>query len=217
MGVGCWVLGVGYGESYSAFEHSIMIDRAAKLISGLTSPFIVIPVFALWIIAHYSRTVSQFAVFSAPFLLLIIALPFCWIYAGVRRGKFTDMHVMMREQRAEPFVVATVGAAALTGVYLLINAPHPILVMAANLAINGVLFGLLSHYWKASMHAASYAAGVLIVSMTIDYRLAALGNLLPLIVWARIRRNRHNVVQALGAAVIVCVTTWGTCCVLGVK
>jgi hypothetical protein len=195
----------------------LMADRTAKLISGLSSPFIVITLFALWVIAHYSQSAGAFALYAIPFLLLIIALPFCWIYAGVRRGKFTDMHVMLREQRSEPFVVATVGAAALTGVYLLTGAPHPIMVMAANLAINGLLFGILTHYWKASMHSASFAAGVLIVSLMIDYRLASLGILLPMIVWARIRRKRHNVVQSLGAAVIVCASTWGVCLMMGVS
>jgi len=192
-----------------------MADRLAFFISGLSSPFVVITGFALWVIAYYSPSLQQCILLSFPFVLLIIALPFVWIYTGVRRGRFTDIHVMLREQRAEPFVVATIGAIILTGIYSAIRAPHPIIVMAANLVVNGLLFGVLTQYWKASMHAASFAAGVLIAAIMIDTRLAVLGALLPLIVWARIRRKRHSVAQTVGAVVIACVSTVLVCKVLG--
>ena len=194
---------------------SKIADRLAFLISGFSSPFVVITSFALWVIAYYSRTLQQTILLSFPFFLLIIALPFTWILTGVRRGKFTDMHVMLREQRSEPFVVATVGAIVLSGIYSAMGAPHAIFVMAVNLAINGLLFGVLTQYWKASMHAASFAAGVLIASLLIDVRLLALAALLPLIIWARITRKRHDLSQTVGAVVIACVLTWAVCRAMG--
>lgn len=199
----------------SSSKNKPIADRLAFIISGLSSPFLVITEFALAVIAHYSRTVQQAILLSFPFMLLIIVLPFVWIYTGVHRGKFTDIHVMIREQRTEPFVVATVGAIILTGVYAAMHAPHPVTVMAVNLAVNGVVFGVLSHYWKASMHAGSFAAGVLIAAVLIDVRLSALALLLPAVVWARIRRKRHDVAQTVGAVVIAGVSTGIVCVVFG--
>lgn len=187
------------------------LDTLAHLVSAITSPFVVICGFALWIIARYSRSGEEFALFGGAFVALIILLPFAWIQVGIRRGKYTDIHVMIKEQRFEPFVVATVGACLLVAFYLAMSAPRALTALAANLVVNGVVFAIVSRLWKISVHAASYAASVLIVTILIDHRLVALLVLLPLVIWARIRRQRHNVAQAIAAASIVCLTTWAIC------
>src|SRR5205085_5769 len=106
------------------------------------------------------------------------------IYVGVRRGKFTDIHVMIREQRVEPFVIATLGALLLVATYVVLRAPLALTTLAINLVVNGIVFALLSYKWKVSVHAAAFSASVLIVSLLIDHRLALLYLGLPVIVWA---------------------------------
>jgi hypothetical protein len=188
----------------------------AAAVSAITSPFVVICAFALWVIAYHCGSGARFVTLSVPFLVLIIGLPFVWILLGVRRGRFTDMHVMLREQRFEPFVVATAGAAGLTAVYLALGAPRPLTALAVDLVVNGALFGVISRAWKVSVHAAAYAAGVLTAAVLIDGRLAALFAAMPLVVWARVIRKRHDVPQSIAAAGIAIITTWGVFWAMGV-
>jgi hypothetical protein len=184
-----------------------VLDKLAFLVSALSSPFLVICGFALWVISQYAGSRTEFFYFSALFVISIIVVPLVWIQVGIRTGKFSDYHVMFKEQRFEPFVVATISAAIFTLAYIALGTPRELIALGVSLIANGTVFAILSKKWKVSIHAASYAAAVLIVAMLIDRQLYWLILLLPLIVWARIRRRRHNVGQALAAAVIVSAVT----------
>ena len=159
------------------------------------------------VIYYYSATITQFIYFSLPFFVLIIVLPLIWIYIGVRKGKFTDIHVAIKEQRSEPFIVATVGAILLTLIYITINTPRALIALSVNLVVSGLIFGILSKIWKVSIHAASFTASVIIVALLINLHFIWLLIGLPIIIWARIKRKRHNVSQSLIAAIIIAVTT----------
>lgn len=182
-------------------------DVAAFAVSAVASPFLTITACALAVIIGHTSSWSEATLYAAPFLGLTIVLPGAWIAVGVRTGRFTDPHVMVREQRAEPFLVANLGAAALMLVYIVLGAPVALKATAANMLANGLVFMAVTRFWKVSIHAAAFAASVLVAAALVHPALGWLGLGFPLVSWARLRRQRHSLAQALVAAALVLVSS----------
>ncbi|HUD20597.1 MAG TPA: hypothetical protein VMQ44_00840 [Candidatus Saccharimonadales bacterium] len=178
-----------------------MKSKVAKIISGVFSPYVVIPIFGVLAIAALSWH-DHFILWSLLFLILTVATPVVYVLVSYKRGKISDIHVAVKEQREKPFIVSTLGAAVLfiTYYYFVPQLAH----LAEALVLSGVVFALVTKYWKVSVHAAAFTGGVMIVSFV-------WGNpnwlwpllLLPVIIWARVVRERHNVAQSIAAAVLV--------------
>lgn len=190
-------------------------DKLAQIISTIASPFITIVVFGLLVIHAYSQTTADFLNYSILFILLTVLLPFIWIYIGVKTGKFTDLHVMIREQRTEPFIVAIIGAMLLLVIYYFIGAPMQLVTLAVTMIINGIVFIALTMMWKLSMHAAALSASVLIATLLINPLYALFFLLVPVVIWARLVRKRHSLGQGVVAIIIVLVVTFITIKVFG--
>ena len=177
--------------------------KFAKLISAISSPFIVLSVFGLWVIAFYSSSSRDFLIFGSSFVILTVLAPFLYVLAGVKSGKLSDLHIAVREQRDKPFLVAIFGTLLLILAYSLERAPTQLLDLAIIMLINGIVFYFITRYWKISIHAAAFLGSVIIVGILIDKSWLYLSLLLPLIIWARIKRQKHDVGQALLAALVV--------------
>jgi hypothetical protein len=65
------------------------------------------------------------------------------------------------------------------------------------------VFLAITYFWKISFHAAVYAGGVMMVAGLLGWKWLALEMFLPLIIWARLKRHRHSVWQAIGAVAII--------------
>ncbi len=184
-----------------------VVDLVAFVVSALASPFITVSACAVGVIARHTASIADAAVFGTLFFALVVVLPGVWIGIGVRRGRYTDPHVMLREQRAEPFLVANLGALALVLLYVVLRAPVALQAAAVNTLVNGVLFMLITRFWKVSIHSAAYATSVFLASALVHPAVAWLGLGFPVVVWARLHRQRHSLAQALTAAAVVLAST----------
>src|SRR5687767_5573412 len=112
----------------------------SKTVSILTSPFIIIPIVGLWVTFVYTHTIHSFLMLGMSFIVFIVFLPFIYVYIGVQRGHFTDLHVAIREQREKPFLISILGSVLLLFVYYLQNAPPEGFELATLLLANGIVF-----------------------------------------------------------------------------
>jgi hypothetical protein len=186
-----------------------MKERLAKLISEISSPFLMVFVFGLWAVAGSVSTAKDFLIFGGLCILLISFLPFLYILLQIKLGNISDIHVAVREQRSGPFIIATCGAVILALLYHFLSAPKELIALAIALIVSGTVFGVISGFWKVSIHAAAYTGAVVIVAFIINFSLLWLLVLLPVIIWARLIRKRHSVSQAIVASLLnaVCVAT----------
>ena len=180
----------------------------AKIISTITSPFIIIPIFGLWVTYAYTNTISSFLALGASFVVFIVLLPFVYVYSGVRNGHFTDLHLAIREQREKPFLVSILGAILLLFAYYFQNSPPEGIELTTLMLVNGIIFYLITRFSKISVHAAAFFGSTIVVSIFIDSRLMLLALLVPLIIWARLKRQKHNLSQAIFSIVVVGVITF---------
>ncbi len=179
-----------------------LLDRVAFVVSGFSSPFVVLPLFISVLIVHHGYTREQATAWAVITVGFLVGLPLLYIVRGLRRGTISDLHVGDLAQRRRPFLVAVFGAALAGLVLRLAGAPDDLQLGAAAVVINGGLFGLISLRWKISMHPSTLAACAVLCGMVLHPWWFAVLLLVPLVMWARVRRRRHDWAQGIIATLL---------------
>jgi membrane-associated phospholipid phosphatase len=129
-------------------------------------------------------------------------IPYGIVIAGVRRRRWTDRHVRVRQQRPVPFLAAI--ASFLAGLALLValGAPRPVvaLVVAMLTCLAATMFVTL--WWKLSLHAAAASGTVAILVLTFGPLLLLALPVVALVAWSRIRLGDHTPAQTLAGAAL---------------
>lgn len=180
-----------------------MQERLAKLISVLTSPFLVLAVFGIWTIGLLTVSATEFFRWAVPFFVFIVGIPLVAVLRGIKLGTIADLHIALREERTPPFIIAILSAVSLTAIYILLDAPHYLIALAVAVTVSGIVFGIITTFWKISIHAAAYTGSVLLTAQLVDLRYLYFLLFLPFVIWARYIRKRHSILQSLVATVVV--------------
>jgi hypothetical protein len=190
---------------------------AAFALSALLSPYLVIPVGTVGIVASQPVPPGQNArrsllLWTSLSVFFSTIVPALFVVIQMLRGKITDVHVMEREQRGGPFLVAIFSSALGAGVLKYMGAPFPVWSVGLVLAINGIIMLWITSAWKISIHVSVLSATVLAGIMLIDglprWQLAALVCLVPALIWARITRGRHSIWQGIGGCGVASLVTF---------
>ena len=138
-------------------------------------------------------------VLTATFCGLI---PYGIVIAGVKRRRWTDRHVRVRQERLVPFLAAI--ASFLTGLALLVALGAPRQLIAPVVAMLTCLAAtmLVTVWWKLSLHtaAASGTLAILVLSFGPPFILAL--PVVALVAWSRIRLSDDTPAQTLAGAVL---------------
>ncbi|MDF2441619.1 MAG: hypothetical protein JWN98_2603 [Abditibacteriota bacterium] len=195
------VVGVPVAVPVPVPPHVRLIQSIAFALSAVLSPYIVLPLGTITIIGSYEHVTRTFLVYAAASVFFSTILPALFVLFQIWRGKITDVHVMEREQRGGPFLVAIFSSALGAWVLKAMGAPMEVWGISAVLTINGVILTGITTVWKISMHVAVLSATVLanvVMIQGIDAR--PLFFLIPSLIWARVTRQRHTVWQGLAGA-----------------
>ncbi|MGC5022359.1 hypothetical protein [Micromonospora sp. DT47] len=144
-------------------------------------------------------------------VLFSAVVPYGIVLFGVRRGRLTDHHIGVREQRRGPLVGGLLSVLAGLAALVLLGAPRPLVAMVV------VMFGVLlvvtavNQVWKLSAHAAVSAGAVAVLVVVFGPALLVAFGLVALICWSRVRLGDHTTGQVLAgsaAGVLLAVPTW---------
>ncbi len=181
--------------------------RLAWLLSGLLSPFVLVPLFAALLIGELAADRWEFLKLYLLCVGCTAGVPAVYIGVNVYSGRITDMHVKLLEQRRGPFLAGLVGLALQAAALWLVQAPFPLSLYATVVLFNGALFARISQSWKISVHTGGLsgclAGAIAILGWSPWWLLLQV----PL-VWARAYRKRHHPSQGVGGAVLGFVPTW---------
>lgn len=186
----------------------VVYHTLAFAFSALLSPYLVIPLGTVGIVASQPAGARQLILWTTLSVLFSTGIPAIYVVIQILRGKITDVHVMEREQRGGPFLVAV--ASSFIGAVILraINAPPEVWSIGIVLGVNGIILSWITSFWKISMHVAVLSATVLAAVIVIPgvgvWRLIWL---IPALIWARVTRGRHSIGQGLAACVVACLVT----------
>ncbi|RLK24358.1 PAP2 superfamily protein [Micromonospora sp. M71_S20] len=171
----------------------------------LTAPVVLVSALTLAVGWHSAQGAHGLA-WGLLATLFVSGIPFAYILGGVRRGRLTDHHVGVREQRRVPLLFGLCSVAAGLALLAVLGAPRPVLALAAAGLVGLVVAVTVSHWWKMSIHSAVAAGTVVVLVLTFGAGLLATAPLLVLVGWSRVRLRDHTVPQvvaglALGALV----------------
>lgn len=178
-----------------------LVHAIAFALSAVLSPYIVLPLGTITIIGSFAQATRTFALYAGISVLFSTILPALFVMFQIWRGKITDVHVMEREQRGGPFLVAILSSALGAWILHAIGAPMEVWGISAVLTLNGVILTGITTVWKISMHVAVLSATVLaniVMIQGVDARPLLI--LIPALMWARVTRGRHSIWQGLAGA-----------------
>ena len=178
-------------------EKTSLKYKIAKWVSRIFHPFL-IAVITLALATYKSgsppASVILWVGISFATVILPVSLYILWM---VRKGKYSDVYVSIREQRHSLYVVATLCLVAL-GVILAIGNP-PVVVTAC--IVSGVLANgigmFVNRFTKISVHSAAMAGctAVLLVFAPIVGWIMVIATLIT--GWARMVLKAHTIMQVV--------------------
>ncbi len=177
------------------------LDFVALILSVVLSPFLCVPYFCTVFARATARSDSEFYLLAGLCIVLSIGVPAAYIGLQVYRGKITDIHVRLREQRKGPFRAGMAGLGALVLALYLVDGPIRLTHLSGLLFAQSFLFEMISRNWKISMHTSVLAACLAGCIELAGWSTASLLSIIPLC-WARHYRGRHTWGQAFGGAAL---------------
>ena len=184
-----------------------IFDFLAFGISGLLSPYITAGVFIVVITYIYAKDLQQFLPWMGIALLFAIVIPGGYVLWLIEKQHIHDVHLSKHSQRKIPFILTGVSALFGAIALVIINAAKPVIVMGTVYAVNAVMVGFLTMFWKVSIHTALFSAAVTVFVILIGVQFSWLYLLLIPLAWSRFYRHKHTINQVIGGAIIAFILT----------
>lgn len=183
-------------------------DRFAYWLSQFTSPFVTGLGVLGYVALSTAPTVAE-GLWRLTVIAAGLAVPFGVILWGVKKGKWTDVHVSRRSQRLVPLLVGLLALGGMLAGLLLLSASRPLVAALVAALISFSLATVITQVakYKISLHVDSAAGALTVCCLLAGPFFLALAPLVVLIAWARWKLEAHSPLQAIcGAALAVAVT-----------
>lgn len=129
-------------------------------------------------------------------------IPYGFLLLGIRRGRWTDRHVRIREQRTVPLAFAIASVVFGAGVLAVAGAPQQLIALViaglAGLAVTVVL----TLAWKISIHTAVASGTATILFLVFGPALLLTWPLVAAVGWSRMELRDHSPAQVIAGAVV---------------
>lgn len=187
-------------------EHSDLSTIPARIAWGtsvLFSPFLVPIATAVGVIQKHAAPQDALR-WLVIVVLFVTVLPVLSIAAMVRYAKVSDLHLHNREERLLPLCCTLVSMIVGTVLLHQLGAAREIVWAGIAYIVNSLIFSAITPMWKISFHSSVATGCVTVLVMLVNPQFGWLFLLIPLIVWARVYRKRHTLLQTIvGAALAV--------------
>ncbi len=178
-----------------------MKKTIAKTISIIFGPIVLWPT-TLFIIATKTQLHSvNYKIVSLMLFLLLVVLPFAYIFILYKQSAITDLDLTKRQQRFKPlffifiFLIISFVIVHLFGTKLLSDL----------FVITFVLFLidlLITMFWKISYHMAINVVATILINYLYNWSFPILYVSIPLVFWSRLYLKKHDVWQLLSALIL---------------
>ena len=178
-------------------------DHFAYWLSQFSSPFVVgLTVFGYVALSTASSMIEGFAWFAV--VVVGLGAPFGVVWWGVRKKKWTDLHVSRRSQRLVPLLFGLAGLVGMLASLLLLSVSRQLVATLVAVIVSFAVATLMTQFarFKISLHVDSAAGTVAVFCLLASPMFLALAPLVILIAWARWRLEAHTPLQLLAGAVL---------------
>lgn len=174
--------------------------RLARLVTEVLAPAPVAAALLLLITWHSTSSLFEAAWWGFLTVLFTVLIPLLYLVYGVRRHRFTDHHVRIREQRPLPLGVAIVSVLVDVALLMIFEAPRELLALVVAMAVGLGISTAVTLVWKISIHVAVVAGTVTILILVFGPLLLLLCPLIVLVGWARVEVSDHTLAQVIAGA-----------------
>ena len=176
-------------------------SRLARLLTELGGPAVVLVALPIAVGAHAASDAVVGLLWGLAAATFFGLIPFGYVLAGARVGRWADHHVPQRTQRARVFVVSLISMlGGLVGLSLA-GAPRLLTAVLWTLVIGAVLALVVTLFWKVSLH--MWVLGTAASTLVVVYGPRALlaWPVIAAVGWSRVAMDDHSTAQVLvGAA-----------------
>jgi len=192
--------------SYDLVGSKVM-RNFARLISNVGSPPIV--AFVAVLISVYTPPKTGLTWVSMAFVFIAVILPIFYVVDLVRRGKVTDFHLPVRQERIGPFFVTFITGIIGWALVLWLDSPHALKLVALINVIQTTMLMLITTQWKISIHNTAITGLAVLAIYLLGGAALPIILLIPLIGWSRVYLKRHSIEQVIGGTILGLVLVLG--------
>lgn len=175
--------------------------RFARQVSTILSPITVsLPLVVLVALYHSTNTLNALIYVVITLFFLSIG-PMIYILIGVRRGKYIDVDLSLRKQRAGPFLFGIVSTTIGLLILIFAHGPKNLQTLLLITTISGVVMMVTTLWWKISIHASSLAGAVTILVILYGAIVLPAYLLVVLVSWSRVVLRHHTIAQVVVGSV----------------
>jgi membrane-associated phospholipid phosphatase len=193
---------IGRGRDLPSRQRLPWRLRAARLVTEVLAPAPIVAVLPLIVAWHATSTAAAAIAWGVTASLFASVLPFAVILLGVRRGRLTDHHVSVRQQRALPMLMGIASVLAGLGLLVTVRAPQDLVALVAAMTVGLSVSLLVTLWWKVSVHTAVAAGAAAVLALVFGPAMLAAWLLVCLIGWSRVQLGDHTPAQVLVGAVL---------------
>lgn len=133
---------------------------------------------------------------------LSAGLPALDILRRMRARTVTDFHIVLREQRSGPLLVALAATALALALAWGFGAPRLLQLGLLTALATGAALTAVTTVWKISFHSAIVSSGVVLLAWLLGLWALALAPLVPAVSWSRVALRRHTTCQVMAGAAV---------------
>lgn len=181
--------------------------RVALCISVFFSPFIVPIVSAVFIVKRHASSSHEVYLWVAVIAVFVTILPILSVLLLFRFSKVSNIHLHDKDERLLPLCITCASMALGAIVLYNIGASWKIVWVCLAFIVNGVVFSIITPFWKISFHTSVATGCILVLVLLLNVKLVWLFLIIPIITWARVYRKRHTLLQTLAGTVVATINT----------
>jgi hypothetical protein len=176
--------------------------RVAKILTEVFAPPILVLTLLIVVAIHSTSSIREGLLLGAVAAFFAAGLPYAIMIAGIRRGRLSDRHLSLREQRPAMMIIGLVSVSVGLLVMAWLDAPRELFALvAAMVAGVGVAFAV-SSFWKISIHAACAGGTVAILVIVFGWIMLVWVPVVAAICWACVTLRDHTGLQVIAGTVV---------------
>jgi membrane-associated phospholipid phosphatase len=176
--------------------------KVARILTEVFAPPILVVTLLAVVGIHSTSSIGQGLLLSAVAAFFAAGLPYVIMLVGIRRGRLSDRHLSLREQRPTMMIIGLVSVLVGLLVMVWLDAPREFLALVAAMVAGVGVALAISSFWKISIHAACAAGSVAILVVVFGWVMLIWVPVAVAICWARVVLGDHTGRQVIAGAAV---------------